>query len=33
VKAAEMPPLSDETMKKIEEIYASIIRPLVHHYW
>ncbi len=33
VKAADLPPLSDATMKKIGEIYGSLIRPQVHHYW
>jgi aryl-alcohol dehydrogenase-like predicted oxidoreductase len=33
VSAADFPPLSDETMKAIREIYEARIRPLVHHYW
>lgn len=31
--AADLPPLSAETMAKIEEIYTGRIRPLVHQYW
>ena len=33
VRAGECPPLSPETMEKVEEIYTRLIRPLVHHYW
>lgn len=33
VSAAEFPPLSDETMQSVREIYEARIRPLVHHYW
>ncbi len=32
-RAADYPPLSPETMQKVAEIYARLIRPLVHHYW
>jgi len=32
-RAAELPPLTDDTMKAIEDIYESRIRSLVHHYW
>jgi aryl-alcohol dehydrogenase-like predicted oxidoreductase len=32
-RAADYPPLSVETMHKVEEIYNRLIRPLVHHYW
>jgi aryl-alcohol dehydrogenase-like predicted oxidoreductase len=32
-RAADMPPLSDETMRKVREIYEKRIQPLVHHYW
>lgn len=32
-KAAELPPLSDETMRAVQDLYASKIKPLVHHYW
>ena len=33
VAAADMPPLSDETMERVREIYDSYIRPEVHHQW
>jgi aryl-alcohol dehydrogenase-like predicted oxidoreductase len=33
VSAAELPPLSEETMNKIREIYERLVRPQVHHYW
>ena len=33
VAAAEMPPLSDEAMRRVEEIYNASIRPQVHHLW
>jgi aryl-alcohol dehydrogenase-like predicted oxidoreductase len=32
-KAADLPPLSEETMQKIQEIYDRMIREEVHHYW
>jgi aryl-alcohol dehydrogenase-like predicted oxidoreductase len=31
--AADLPPLSEATMKKVREIYERHIRDLVHHYW
>jgi aryl-alcohol dehydrogenase-like predicted oxidoreductase len=31
--AAEMPPLSEETMDRIGEIYAHHVRPEVHDHW
>ncbi len=31
--AADLPPLSDETMAKVKSIYDRRIRELVHHYW
>ncbi len=31
--AAEMPPLSEETMERIREIYDRHVRPEVHHLW
>jgi aryl-alcohol dehydrogenase-like predicted oxidoreductase len=31
--AAELPPLSKETMDRIREIYAHRVRPEVHHQW
>jgi aryl-alcohol dehydrogenase-like predicted oxidoreductase len=33
VAAAEMPPLSDEIMHRVREIYDSYVRPEVHHQW
>jgi aryl-alcohol dehydrogenase-like predicted oxidoreductase len=33
VAAAELPPLSDEAMARIREIYDNYIRPEVHHQW
>lgn len=33
VHAGELPPLSTETMQKVQEIYNRMIRPQVHHYW
>jgi aryl-alcohol dehydrogenase-like predicted oxidoreductase len=32
-QAAALPPLSDEVMAKIKDIYDDKIRPLVHHRW
>ena len=32
-RAADLPPLTDDTMKAIEDIYERRIRALVHHYW
>ncbi len=31
--AADLPPLSDETMAQVRSIYDRRIRELVHHYW
>ncbi len=31
--AADLPPLSDATMRQVDEIYQSRIREHVHHYW
>src|SRR4030095_5937725 len=33
VAAADLPPLSEETMRQVNEIYEQRIRPLVHQYW
>jgi aryl-alcohol dehydrogenase-like predicted oxidoreductase len=33
VRAADQPPLSDEAMSRIREIYERLVRPQVHHYW
>lgn len=32
-KAADFPPLSDETMQAVRDLYDTKIKPLVHHYW
>jgi aryl-alcohol dehydrogenase-like predicted oxidoreductase len=31
--AADLPPLSEETMDKVRAIYDTYIREQVHHYW
>ena len=33
VRAADLPPLSEETMAKVREVYERLVRPLVQHYW
>ena len=33
VQSAGLPPIPDDTMKKIRAIYDQQIRSLVHHYW
>ncbi|HET9588479.1 MAG TPA: aldo/keto reductase, partial [Anaerolineales bacterium] len=33
VKASDLPPLSDELMSRVREIYDRLVRPHVHHYW
>ena len=33
VTASDLPPLSDDVMQRVTELYAKKIRPLVHHYW
>ncbi len=33
VRAADLPPLSDETMQRVREIYDQYIREQVHHRW
>ncbi len=33
VAAAEMPPLSEETMERVKEIYDRYVRAEVHHQW
>ena len=33
VRAADQPPLSNEAMNRIREIYERLVRPQVHHYW
>jgi aryl-alcohol dehydrogenase-like predicted oxidoreductase len=32
-RAADMPPLSEETMKKVRDIYEKRVQSQVHHYW
>jgi aryl-alcohol dehydrogenase-like predicted oxidoreductase len=32
-RAADFPPLSDETMKAVNDLYESKIKPQVHQYW
>lgn len=31
--AADQPPLSDEAMSRIRDVYERLVRPHVHHYW
>ena len=33
VRAADLPPLSEEAMEDIRSIYERRVRPQVHHYW
>ena len=33
VSAADLPPLSEEIMNQVGEIYERLVRPHVHHYW
>ncbi|HOI85386.1 MAG TPA: aldo/keto reductase [Acholeplasmataceae bacterium] len=33
IKAAELPPLTDQMMKDVERIYNTFIKPHVHHLW
>ena len=33
VRAADLPPLSPETMRRVRELYERSIQPLVHQYW
>jgi aryl-alcohol dehydrogenase-like predicted oxidoreductase len=33
VSAADLPPLSPETMRRVRELYERSIQPLVHQYW
>jgi aryl-alcohol dehydrogenase-like predicted oxidoreductase len=32
-RASDFPPLSDDAMKTVRDLYASRIKPLVHQYW
>ena len=33
VRAADQPPLSEEAMAKVRDLYERLVRPHVHHYW
>jgi aryl-alcohol dehydrogenase-like predicted oxidoreductase len=33
VSAADLPPLSEETMSRIGDVYERLVRQHVHHYW
>ena len=33
LKADQLPPLDEATMRGLRAIYDQHIRPLVHHYW
>ncbi len=33
IKASELPPLTDEQMRRVNEIYEKYIKPDVHHLW
>jgi aryl-alcohol dehydrogenase-like predicted oxidoreductase len=33
INAVNLPPIDDNSMKKIKRIYEEDIRPIVHHYW
>lgn len=33
VSASDLPPLPDDVMQRVKELYTEKIRPLVHHYW
>ena len=33
ISAADLPPLSDETLKQIRDVYERLVRPHVHHCW
>jgi aryl-alcohol dehydrogenase-like predicted oxidoreductase len=33
VRAADLPPLSDQTMDQVRAIYDRLVRPQVHYYW
>jgi hypothetical protein len=32
-KAADLPPPAPATMEAVQEVYDSLVRPLVHHRW
>jgi aryl-alcohol dehydrogenase-like predicted oxidoreductase len=33
IAAADFPPISEESMRKVADIYDRLIRPEVHHLW
>jgi len=33
ISAADLPPLSEEAMSQIRDVYERLVRPHVHHYW
>jgi len=33
ISAADLPPLSDEALNQIRDVYERLVRPYVHHYW
>jgi aryl-alcohol dehydrogenase-like predicted oxidoreductase len=33
IAAADLPPLSEETMNRVGAVYDRLVRPQVHHYW
>lgn len=33
VRAADLPPLSDETITQVRAVYDRLVRPQVHYYW
>jgi hypothetical protein len=33
VRAAELPPLTAEAMRTVQEVYDRLIRPQVHQHW
>jgi aryl-alcohol dehydrogenase-like predicted oxidoreductase len=33
ISAVDQPPLSDEAMGQIRDVYERLVRPQVHHYW
>lgn len=33
IQAVDLPPLSEDTMHRVREIYERLVRPQVHHYW
>jgi aryl-alcohol dehydrogenase-like predicted oxidoreductase len=33
VRAADLPPLSDDAMRRVSDVYDKYVRSLVHHRW